>query len=182
VVESNKIMAINIKLLKKKPHKLYSVDLTNEAEIKSLCKFLRNQKDRELEIKINGKNIKFDSIAGRKRFAAGFQSAGKIIGQGTHGTQIKSQKEVQALNKKVKVLEEQVLKEHEECISWIDKVRVHQTVNKLRKEAWEDTINELKENCEILSLKLKASSGLVRDVKKAKTLEDLKKIQEKLKR
>lgn len=179
--ELNKIMSINIKLLKKKPHKLYSIDLTSDAQIKVLCKFLRDQKDRKLEVKINGKNIKFDSIAGRKRFVAGFQSASKIINQSTHHDQIKSQKKIQALNRNIKELEKQVLKEEEEKNKWIGKVRVHQTVNKLRKEAWEDTINELQDNCEILNLKFKASNDIVKAIKKAKSLEDLKKIQEEIK-
>ena len=62
---------LNIKTVKHKPHKVYSANIEYDHQIKSLCKFLRKQKDRNFGIIINGRNIKFDSLSGVKRFASG---------------------------------------------------------------------------------------------------------------
>jgi len=68
-----------IQLIQDSPHKTYKINIESENHVKDLCQLLRNHKDRKLEIIINGRNFKFNSIAGKKRFIAGFQHAFNII-------------------------------------------------------------------------------------------------------
>ena len=70
---------LKINLVQKKPHKVYKAEIQHDFQIKDLCKFLRNNKDKVVGIVINGKHTKFNSFAGRKRFAAGYEQASDFV-------------------------------------------------------------------------------------------------------
>lgn len=70
---------LQIKLTKSKPHKVYSTNLSVDAHIKQLCKFLRKYKGKRLEILINNKKMMFNSAIEREKFATGFELSFKIV-------------------------------------------------------------------------------------------------------
>lgn len=143
---------MKIELIKKKPSKKYSVKVEEYDHVDKLCKFLRNHEDKKLEVIINGKSVKFASMSERKRFAAGFQLASRImfrhVEEFYHDIQTETDK-----------LKAQLNDEKNKNIEYADRLRTNQSVTKIRLEAWTDTIEELKDNCEILYDRLKKYEG-----------------------
>lgn len=147
--------SLQIKLVKKNPHKVFQAEVSADHHIKSLCKFLRKQKDRNLEIVINGKSFKFDSIAGRKRFASGFEQAFSII-------EPHMAKFVKDLEDRLnKVLSErdkaksEAKQNYQKYIDTVESYRVKHTVMDLRSAAWKDHVAELEEDRKYLSEQVK---------------------------
>ncbi len=145
---------MSIKLTKKQPHKTYSATIESEENISELCKFLKNHKDKVLGVTINGKHVKFDSVAGRKKFAAGFQLSAKVIGKRTEELCHEMQDEINELVENLNDLKLQIKKERDKNIEYHNRLVATDTVLRISKEAWEDTINEYKSNCDILQTKL----------------------------
>lgn len=132
---------LNIDLIKQEPHKVYRANIEYDFHITSLCKFLRKQKDRKIELVLNGKSIKFNSIAGIKRFAAGFEQASKIIEQYT--------KEVfDSVNEQI----EQAKREAQQDI--YNQYRIKKETMDIQTAAWKDRIAELEEDRKILKQEL----------------------------
>lgn len=139
---------LDIKLIKKNPHKIYRANITEDHHIKEICKFLRNHNDKILEVILNNKSIKFDSMSSRKRFASGFQLASTIISKQTKDLYNNMQYQVSDIANKWS-------KEKQKRIEYGDKLRLNSTVSKLRIETWKDNANEWEENCKVLEDQLK---------------------------
>ena len=133
---------LQIKLTKKKPHKVYKTNIEADYHAFELCKFLRNHKDRVLEIVINDKRVKFDSIAGRKRFASGFETASKIIYEHVVDFATTTHAKINSLTSE--------LDAERKRISDKTDYRVKHTVLNLRAAAWEDRVAELEEDRAVL--------------------------------
>lgn len=145
---------MKIKLTAKKPHKKYTIEFTGANEVKELCKFIRNQKDKQLEVMINGTSTKFNSVAGRKRFISGFQNAFKIASD-------QASRVTKSLNERCRILAKQVtIAQQEEKLA---KYKLNEAAKKymakyavmnLRKVVWEDHIAELEDDRTILKAQL----------------------------
>ena len=146
---------LQIKLVKKSPHRVFSADIKSDEHIQSLCKFLTRNKDKTLEIIINGKNHKFTSAVARKSFVAGFKSAMETMEpylekffkelEGRLNTALsdrdKALQDTQVVRKKLADAEAQ----H----------RIKETTIELRTAAWQDQIAEWEDNCKYLKEEVK---------------------------
>jgi len=135
---------MSIKLISKAPHKKYVASISNLQQVKKLCVLLRKQKDRQLEVVINGNSTKFNSIAGRKRFVSGFECAFKIaldksdlILSARHNA---LQQEAQAAKHQLNEMSKQYMAKY--------------AVMNIRKATWEDYIAELEDDRVILKTAL----------------------------
>lgn len=145
---------LQIKLIKQKPYKVYTTNIEYDYQIKSLCKFLRKQKDRHLGIIINGRSIKFDSISGMKRFASGFESAFKVVEQ--HAKDLVKDFEEEILDLKKSLSEkESELNTIKDMIEVETQAFLTKSVTMdLRNEALKDYISELEDDRMILKEEL----------------------------
>lgn len=146
---------LSIKLIKKKPHKVYKADIESDSHTKDLCRFLRRHQDRTLQIILNGKSIKFDSIAGRKRFASGFEAASRIIYQHVKSFANDSHGKINALTSELNTAKKQYEQNNKAWLEAQEKYRVKSVVMDIREAAYKDQIAELEDNCEILKAKAK---------------------------
>lgn len=145
---------MSIKLASKTPHKKYIADVADAKQVKELCAFLRNQKDRHLEVVINGKSTKFDSVAGLKRFASGFDQAFKLaLNQSGSVVKVLTDR-CNMLAKETTVLQHQMRFAKHDLNEAIKKYMGKYAVMKLRKLAWEDHIAELNDDRAILKEEL----------------------------
>lgn len=136
---------MNIKLTSKKPHKKYVAEILG-GHIKEICKFLRNQKDRQLEIVINGKSIKFNSIAGRKRFASGLELGAKIVDDQVALVWREHQSTIDSLRHELSQTKENLAAVDKELQEARRNYLTKYTVMEIRKAAWEDRISELEDD------------------------------------
>ena len=141
----------DIELIDEKPHKIFKAHISSDQHVRLLCKFLHEQKDRNLEIIINGKKFKFNSIIGRKCFSSGFEQAFSIVEPYMYNL-------IKDLENRLNVaLSERDEFKNEACENYnkyIDVKREYsasRTVTKLRFEMWKDTIAQWKDNCKYLS-------------------------------
>jgi hypothetical protein len=145
---------LQIKLTKHKPHKVYKAKVEVDEHIKQLCKFLRKHKDKKLEMVINGKSIKFDSVAGRKRFAAGFEHAFNIIEKHIKKYVDETRSEIRGLNDKVSSAQQEAMRFKEEAKETTRKFVTRHTVMDIRAAAWKDRVAELEDDRKILKAEI----------------------------
>ena len=141
---------LQIKLTKHKPHKTYAVNMKVDEHIKQLCKFLRKHKDKKLEVIINGKGVKFDSVAGRKRFAAGFEHAFRVIEKYVKEYVDETRNEIRVLNSKITSAQQEATRLKQELRETNQKYITKCTVMDIRTAAWKDRVTELEDDREIL--------------------------------
>lgn len=167
---------LKVKLLKEKPHKLYSANVTLDYHVRELCDFLYGHQDRVLEIIINGKKIKFNSIVSRKKFAQGFKEAGRIIFEHTKQFASESQGTINSLTNEITQLNKEKVKLKEELYELRGRVSTHNTVSKLRTLAWQDSEKEWRETCEVIKDRLDKVEPIIRMLRNAKSDGDLNKV------
>ena len=140
---------MNIKLISQKPHKKYEIEVSG-GHIKELCEFLSNQKDRQLEITLNGKNIKFNSIAGRKRYASGLEQGAYIVDDQVAIIWREHLATIDGLKAELGKTKQELHEVKQELNETRQKYATKYTVMNLRKAAWEDYIAELEDDRAIL--------------------------------
>ncbi len=129
------------KQLQTTPHQVYAVNIEHPDHIEQLCEFLIQQQDRVFEIIINGQSAKFVSFGARKKFVEGFRRAGSILSGITITTH----------NQTPATPNQDLLKQNELLQAQLKAINLTQ---KIRLEAWQDTIEEYRVACEILTNKL----------------------------
>lgn len=144
---------MNIKLASSKPHKKYIVEASG-AQIKELCRFLRKQKEKQLELIFNGKSIKFNSVAGIKRYATGLEHGAKIVDDQVaiiwreHTQTISNLKsELGQAKKEAKTAKDEL---NEATSRYMSKY----SLMKIRKAMWDDHVAELQDDRAILKEEL----------------------------
>lgn len=173
---------LQIKLLKDKPHKIYSAKIEIDYHIEELSKFLTNHKDKILEVVINGKTHKFTSVASRKKFSAGFREAGKIAFTHVKSFTKKSQGNINKLTNELTQLKQEKQSLKDNAVELRGKYNTQRVVVKLRYEAWQDHTQELTEACELLKGRLDRIEPIISKIKKAKSEGDLNAIHIKVKK
>lgn len=146
---------LQIKLTKRKPHKIYTANIKAAEHIEQLCKFLRKHKDKVLEVVINGKSTKFNSAAGRKRFASGFEHAFNITDEHVRKYIDKIDSEVKALNNKVTSAQQKAARLKQELDETRQRYITRHTIMDIRTAAWKDRVAELEDDREILKEEIK---------------------------
>lgn len=152
---------LQIKLSKHKPHKIYITNIEVDEHVKQLCKFLRKHKDKKLEIVINGKGIKFDSIAGRKKFAAGFEHSFRVIEKYTKEYVNGTNNSVRELNKKTTLARQENAKLKQELKETNQRYITRYTTMDIRTAAWKDRVAELEDDREILKIEIERLKKVV---------------------
>jgi len=176
------VSKLKIKLLKDKPHKVYSTYIEIDYHVEELCNFLRKHKDRVLEIIINGKRTKFSSIASRKKFVEGFQRAGNIAFGHVKSFSAGSQEAINKLINEVTQIKQSTTKIKEENYHLKSRILSYNTVSKLRIIAWEDSIQEYKDACEIQKKRLDSIEPVIDIIRTATSEGDLNKAALKVKK
>lgn len=141
---------LQITLVKKEPHKVFKADIKAEDHIASLCKFLRDHKDKKIEVIINGKSFVFNSVSGRKRFAMGFQYAFQAITPFLEQSLDELEGRLNgALSERDKARAESkaLVQRYNQAT---DRYRTKYTVMNLRTAAWKDMLAEQEDNCKYL--------------------------------
>ena len=166
---------LNIKLLRDKPHKIYSVNVEIDYHVEELYKFLNKHKDRELEIVLNGKKIKFNSIASRKRFAQGFRESGRIIFGHARDFTAQSQKNINRLSNEITQHKKEVATLQEESDILKGRVRTYRIVQQIRMLAYQDSTEEYREALEILKDRLDKIEPVIKMIRRATSEGELNK-------
>lgn len=164
---------LKIKLIKDAPFKVYAANIEIDSHIEELCNFLRNQKDKELEIILNGNRIKFGSEVGKKKFIEGFRSASKIIFRHMKEFADETQDNINKLTSELEKIKQDKAALSNKNSDLINEVATTKVVQKLRTLAWEDSIQEWKEVCEILKSRLDKIEPIINLVKNATSEGDL---------
>lgn len=146
---------LNIKKLNtKKQHKVYKAEITQDSHVKDLCKFLRRHNDKKLEVILNGKGVVFNSANERKKYAAGFERAFSVVepymeafAKDLYDKINKLTNEVTESRRTLADFKKQLNKEREEY-------RVKKEVMAIRKAAYDDHLEEWKDNCITLRQKI----------------------------
>lgn len=143
---------LQIKQVKnKQQHKAFKANIQDGTHLYDLCKFLKRQKDKKIDVIIDGKKVSFNSIASRKKFAEGFERASDIlIGQVEEFAEEAFAK-INNLTSELDKAKQEAKKYKEDYRKTVEKYRVKSTVIDLRQAAWEDRVAELEEACQILS-------------------------------
>jgi glutamate synthase domain-containing protein 3 len=160
---------LKINLVQKKPHKVYKTEIEYDFQIDDLCKFLRQNKDRIVSIVINGKHTKFNSFAGKKRFAAGFNQGSDFVLGYTKQLFERMQEEISGLKNELISTADKLAKQREKNNDIIGKLRTKEVVTELRREAYLDHVNEINEDRELLKERLKKVEPVIKLVVKATT-------------
>jgi hypothetical protein len=175
---------LTIQLVQKKPHKVYKTEIEYDYQIDEVCKFLRHNKDKEVSIIINGKHTKFNSFAGKKRFAAGYSQGSDFVFKYAKQLFEEMQKEIDALEDELEETTEELDRQKNIASSASDRLRTNDTVKKLRQAAYADHVSEINEDRELLKNRLDKIEPVVRLVLKATTdgqLQQAYKLAKKLK-
>jgi uncharacterized protein YifE (UPF0438 family) len=156
--------------VQKKPHKVYKVNIEFvEYQIKELAKFIRNNKDKEVSFVINNKHIKFNSVVGKKKFAAGFEH-GCIFAIKENNLIIRTlSTRLDVTKKELDKTKTDLTSQKEKTYRAHDKIRTNDLVKKLRQEAWADYTAELNEDRKILKTRLDKVEPVIKLVKEANT-------------
>lgn len=155
---------LNIKLVKSKPHKVYKINTTQSSHIKAICNFLKNNKDKEIEIIINGKKTKLNSIISKKRFAYGLEQ-GSLLIQDYSKTLFKNmQDNIDNLKNRVRELEESLKESKINEINADNKVRAVNDLYKIRNDMYKNYISEIEQDRESLRKELDKINKLIKKV------------------
>jgi len=165
---------LKISLVKDQP-KTYKIDVEFDYQLKDLYKFLRENSDREVCVIINGKPIKFNSIAGKKRFAAGYEQGSKFALGHAKKLFLKMRKENNKLSAELKELRGRTDDDRTQLRETQCKLRVNDTVRQLRQLAAADAQAELNEDRALLSGRLAQVEPVIRLIRAAKGDGDLQK-------
>ena len=173
---------LKIKTLKDKPHKVYSTQIEIDYQMDELCKFLNNHKDKTLDIIINGKQHKFNSIASRKKFVEGFREANRIKAKQSRLFIEHSQESINKLTGEITQLkrERQLFDTQIENLKYINNTK--KLVADIRVNAWQDKAQELSEICETLWQRLERIEPLITNLRNAKSEGDLNAIHMRIKK
>jgi len=139
----------------KKQHKVYSIDIGGDEHVTELCKFLKKHTDRKLELILNGKRIMFDSIAGRKKFAAGFEGAFVAIEPYMEKYVKNLYDKMNKLTNEIAAAKHDTAQVRRELNKEREVYRVKRQVIGLRKAAYDDHLEEWKDNCITLQQRVK---------------------------
>lgn len=143
---------LQIKQVKnKQPHKAFKADIEDGNHLYDLCKFLRKQKDKRIDIIIDGKRVAFNSIASRKKYAEGFERATDILVGQIKQFAEETFAKINSLTSELDKTKQELKKAKAEYKKTVDNYRVKSAVIDLRQAAWEDRVAELEEACQILS-------------------------------
>lgn len=145
---------LDIKKVADKPRKSFVTEIDLDSHIHDLCKFLRKQKDRNLEITINGKKVAFTSIAGMKKFAAGIEMALSIIEKYLLQYVDETKKEIVRWRSEVDYFHSLNDGLKQEIRDLKKQRAVDEQVIKLRVLAWKDRIAELEDDRQTLRTEL----------------------------
>lgn len=166
---------LNITLTKSKPHKIYKVNIEYDYHIKELCKFLRENEDREVGIIVNGKQTKFNSHAGKKRFASGYEQGSQFVFGHAKELFEEMQAKVNKAQAELKKYKQATDNDRAQAKAATDKLRINNAVRAIRRAAFADREAELNEDRAILKARLEAIEPVMKLVKKAKGDGDLQK-------
>lgn len=156
---------LKISLVQKEPHKIYKIDIKYDYQVNEVCRFIRDNKDKEVSIVINGKHTKFKSFAGKKRFASGFNQGSDFI--------LKLFRETQRDTGNLKAELAQTKKELEKqkviAVGALDRLRTNNAVKVLRQAAFADHVGEINEDRTLLKDRLDKVDSVFELVVKATT-------------
>jgi len=143
---------LQIKQVKnKQQHKAFRADIEDGSHLYDLCKFLKRQKDKRIDVIIDGKLVAFSSIASRKKYAEGFERASDILVGQVKEFAVEVKAKIDSLTSELNKTKQELKKYKEDYQDSIEKYRVKSAVIDLRQAAWEDRVAELEEACQILS-------------------------------
>lgn len=134
----------------KKQHKSYKATLESIDQVSQLCKFLRNHSDRKLDVSVNNNPVSFDSIAGRKKFAQGFQMAANILSGHMKEFAEELFLKINSLTSELDRAKRELREEKSRAIDARNSSSNIKKVYELRSAAWRDRVVELEEACDYL--------------------------------
>jgi hypothetical protein len=175
---------LNIQLVQKKPHKVFKIDVKSDHQVKELCKFLRQNKDKEVSIVINGKHTKFNSLAGKKRFAAGFNQGSDFVLWYAKKLFEEMQGEINSLKNELGKTTKELERQNGIVSDVVGRLRTNDIVTELRQAAYADYVSEINEDRAILKNRLDGVEPIIELVVKATTegqLQNAYKLAKKLK-
>jgi len=145
---------VQIDLIKKKPIKIYKIIVRNDNHFDELCKFLKNNKDKQLQVIINGKTLKFNSLVDKKRFVTGLECATKVLTPLTKHLFENLQAQINKLKKENSILNTRLDIQNGIVKRRTDKMRMLDSLMSLRQEAYKDRVDELVSSLDILTNEL----------------------------
>lgn len=175
---------LSVKLVQQKPNKTYKIDLEHDYHTSELCKFLRKNKDREVGVVINGKHTKFNSHAGKKRFATGFEQGSRFVLNHAKKLFEEMQSKINDLKAQLKSALNENQSYKDQANEAIGRLRVNDAVKHIRQAAYKDHVSELEEDRALLKSRLEKVEPIIRAIKEAKTegqLQNAYKLAQKLK-
>jgi len=161
--------SLKIELVQSKPDKVYKIEVQYDHQIDDVCKFIRNNKDKNVSMVINGKHTKFNSFAGKKRFASGYSQGGDFVLGHTKELFKKTQRDTKDLKANLSQAKKELAKQTVIAVGASDKLRVNNTVKKLRQAAYADHVKEINDDRALLKERLDKLEPIIRLVLKAKT-------------
>lgn len=164
---------LKTKLIREKPFKVYVINVEVDSHTEELCNFLREHKDKEIEIILNGHKIKFNSEISKKKFIEGFRSASKIIFKHIKEFANETQDNINKLTSELEKTKQDKILLHNKNTDLTNELATNKVVQKLRTLAWEDSIQEWKEVCEVLKTRLDKIEPVIDLIKNATSDGDL---------
>ena len=161
--------SLKIILAQKKPNKVYKVEVEFDHQIKELCSALRSNQDKQVSFVINGKHTKFNSLAGKKRFASGYEQGSNFVFGHAKNLFKDMQAELSGLKKELSRVKERVGAAEKKAVGVINKLRVNDIVKKLRQAAYADSSQELNEDRKLLKNRLDKIEPIINLVLNANT-------------
>lgn len=166
---------LEIKLVQTKPHKVFKADINEGHHIKDLCKFLRENKDREVGVVINGKHTKFNSHVGKKRFATGYEQGSDFIMQYAKELFEEMQAEINTLKAEAKKHKSEVEDAKAQAKDATERLRSNEATKQIRQKAFMDRESEINEDRVLLKSRLEQIEPIIRLMREAKRDGDLQK-------
>lgn len=141
---------MNIRLLSKRPHRKYAVEIENNSDARSFYNFLENYKGEKLTIVVNGESVQFDSSSDRHKYAFGFKQAFDISSGIAEILHEITRDCCGILQKEVMMLQRENQNSRNEINSINKKYMSKYSLMQIRKAAWEDRIAELEDDRKVL--------------------------------
>lgn len=157
-----------IKLIKKEPHKVYRIEVQHN-QIKEVCTFIRNNKDKEVSLIINGKHTKFNSFAGQKRFAAGFDQGSDFALKHTKKLFEEMQGKTNDLKNELTRVKRELKKQKVIATDTVYRLITNNTIKELRQATYTDHVTEIDEDRALLKDRLDKVEPVIKLVVKSTT-------------
>lgn len=166
---------LNINLTQSKPDRTYKIDINYDYQVKELCSFIRNNKDKKVSIIINDKHTKFDSLAGKKRFSAGFEQGSKFVADYMKKLISGLKREAASLKREAETAKKDMLVYKDKYANVIGKLQTNNLLKQLRTDTYLDSVQELNDDRAMLKARLDLVEPVIKLVGKARTDGELQK-------